>query len=78
MALIVDDNKRGWADSDSNHSSSSETDEEEVICLMADDSEVFDFASEKFTKEDLINALNEMVVEYKALSDSFNELKLKK
>ena len=44
---------------------------------MADDSEVFDFASDEFTKTDLVNALNEMVIEYKKLSDSFNEMNLK-
>ena len=44
---------------------------------MADDSEVFDFASDEFTKDDLVNALNEMVVEYKKLSNSFNEINLK-
>ena len=45
---------------------------------MADDLEVFDFASDEFNKNDLVEVLNEMVVEYKKLSDSFNELNLKK
>ena len=44
---------------------------------MADDTEVLYFASDEFTKTDLVNALNEMVVEYKKLSDSFNDSNLK-
>ena len=45
--------------------------------MAADELEVFDFSSEEFTKIDLINALDEMVIEYKKLSDSFNEINLK-
>ena len=77
-ALLADDSKRKWADSDSDSSSSSDNEEEGVTCLMAvDESEVFDFSLEEFTKTDLINALDEMVIEYKKLFDSFNEINLK-
>ncbi|KZV38178.1 putative pre-mRNA-splicing factor ATP-dependent RNA helicase-like [Dorcoceras hygrometricum] len=45
-------------------------------CLMADDSEeVFDFSNPEFTRENLVTALNEMVLEYKKLSQSFTEFK---
>ena len=44
---------------------------------MADDNEVCDFISEKITRNDLITALNDMVIEYKKLSDSYNEIYLK-
>ncbi|KZV27872.1 hypothetical protein F511_37955 [Dorcoceras hygrometricum] len=56
--------------------SSSSDSEEEVQCLMADDTEeVFDFSNPEFTREDLFTALNEMVLEYKKLSQSFKEFK---
>ena len=42
---------------------------------MADDDQVFDFSSDEFSKDDLVNALNDMVIEYKKLSDSFKDLK---
>ncbi|KZV16907.1 RNA-dependent RNA polymerase 6-like [Dorcoceras hygrometricum] len=43
---------------------------------MADDTEeVFDFSNPEFTREDLVTALNEMVLEYKKLSQSFKEFK---
>ncbi|KZV58029.1 Phytoalexin-deficient 4-2 protein [Dorcoceras hygrometricum] len=46
---------------------------------MADDTEeVFDFSNLEFTREDLVNALNEMVFEYKNLSQSFDEVKAEK
>ena len=44
---------------------------------MADDIEVFDFSSDEFTRSDLITALNDMVIEYRKLSESFNEINLK-
>ncbi|KZV32173.1 microtubule-associated protein 70-4 [Dorcoceras hygrometricum] len=39
------------------------------------DDEVFDFSNSEFTREDLINALNEMVHEYRKLSQTFEEIK---
>ncbi|KZV32121.1 hypothetical protein F511_31879 [Dorcoceras hygrometricum] len=37
--------------------------------------EVFDFLNTEFTREDLITALNEMVHEYRNLSQTFEEVK---
>ncbi|KZV46263.1 hypothetical protein F511_14095 [Dorcoceras hygrometricum] len=45
---------------------------------MADhawDDEVFEFANTEFTREDLVQALNDMVHEYKTLSHTFEEIK---
>ncbi|KZV36608.1 hypothetical protein F511_42041 [Dorcoceras hygrometricum] len=58
--------------------SSSDSEQEEVHCLMADqtsDDEVFDFSNIEFTQEDLISALNDMVKEYRKLSHTFEEVK---
>ncbi|KZV24675.1 hypothetical protein F511_36847 [Dorcoceras hygrometricum] len=47
-------------------------------CFMADqtsDDEVFDFSNVEFTREDLVSALNDMVKEYRKLSQSFEEAK---
>ncbi|KZV35229.1 hypothetical protein F511_43189, partial [Dorcoceras hygrometricum] len=66
------------SDSSSISSSSSDSEQEEVHCLMANkpsDDEVFDFSNTEFTREDLINALNEMVHEYRKLSQTFEEVK---
>ncbi|KZV58514.1 hypothetical protein F511_23988 [Dorcoceras hygrometricum] len=41
------------------------------------EAEVFDFSNSEFTCEDLINALNEMVYEYRKLSQIFEEIKAK-
>ncbi|KZV38141.1 hypothetical protein F511_38707 [Dorcoceras hygrometricum] len=41
------------------------------------DDEVFDFSNVEFTGEDLVQALNDMVHEYKSLSHSFEEIKVK-
>ncbi|KZV44642.1 hypothetical protein F511_34123 [Dorcoceras hygrometricum] len=76
----MEENKSAWADSDSEESSSgtssSSESEDEVQCLMTDDTEeVFDFSSPEFIREDLITALNEKVLEYKKLSQSFEEFK---
>ncbi|KZV33443.1 hypothetical protein F511_17759 [Dorcoceras hygrometricum] len=38
------------------------------------DGEVFDFSNTEFTREDLINALNEVVHEYRKLSQTFEEV----
>ncbi|KZV42962.1 hypothetical protein F511_42550 [Dorcoceras hygrometricum] len=60
------------------NSSSSESEQEDVHCLMANqstDDEVFDFSNSEFTREDLINALNEMVHEYRKLYQTFEEIK---
>ncbi|KZV16083.1 hypothetical protein F511_29008 [Dorcoceras hygrometricum] len=80
--LMADESTKSWADTDSDStsssSSSSDSEQEEVHCLMADQSsedEVFDFANIEFTREDLIDALNDMVKEYKKLSHSFEEIK---
>ncbi|KZV32706.1 hypothetical protein F511_35594 [Dorcoceras hygrometricum] len=43
---------------------------------MADDTdEVFDLSNIMFTREDLINALNEIVYEYKKMSQTFEDVK---
>ncbi|KZV33436.1 hypothetical protein F511_39702 [Dorcoceras hygrometricum] len=56
-------------------SSSSES-EDEVQCLMPDDTdEVFDFSNLQVTCEDLVTTLKDMVHEYKKLSQSFEEVK---
>ncbi|KZV32565.1 hypothetical protein F511_36773 [Dorcoceras hygrometricum] len=78
--MVAEENKNAWDDSDSEKSSSgtssSSDSEEEVQCLMADDTEeVFDFSNPEFTREDLVTALNEMVLEYKKISQSFKEFK---
>ncbi|KZV27700.1 hypothetical protein F511_28387, partial [Dorcoceras hygrometricum] len=59
-------------------SSSSDSEKEEVHCLMADqtsDDEVFYFSNLEFTREDLVSALNDMVKEYRKLSHTFEEVK---
>ena len=76
-ALLAEESKSRWADSDSEESSSSDSEDEIITCLMAYDDEVFDFSSNEFTKSDLITALNDMIIEYRKLSDSFNEMNLK-
>ncbi|KZV16692.1 hypothetical protein F511_20613 [Dorcoceras hygrometricum] len=81
--MVAEENKSAWADSDSEESSSgtssSSESEYEVQCLMADDTdEVFDFANLEFAREDLVTALNDMVQEYKKLSQSFEEVKAEK
>ncbi|KZV38125.1 hypothetical protein F511_28128 [Dorcoceras hygrometricum] len=80
--LIAEENTKSWVDSDSDSSSSSsssrDSEQEEVHCLMADqtsDDEVFDFSNVEFTREDLISALNDMVQEYRKLSHTFEEVK---
>ncbi|KZV22207.1 hypothetical protein F511_09425 [Dorcoceras hygrometricum] len=72
--------KAGRTDSESSSisSSSRDSEQEEVHCLMADqttDDEVFDFSNVEFTREDLVSALNDMVKEYRKLSHSFEEVK---
>ncbi|XP_047331479.1 uncharacterized protein LOC124935061 [Impatiens glandulifera] len=62
-ALLADDGESKWAQNDS------DSDNEEVRCFMTNDEEVFDFASKEFTREDLIIALNDIVIEYKNLSN---------
>ncbi|KZV41278.1 hypothetical protein F511_40341 [Dorcoceras hygrometricum] len=80
--LVAEESNRNWADSDSDSSSSSssssDSEQEEVHCLMADqtsDDEVFDFSNIEFTREDLLNALNDIIKEYRKLSHTFEELK---
>ncbi|KZV22023.1 hypothetical protein F511_40732 [Dorcoceras hygrometricum] len=80
--LMDEESTKSWADTDSesssNSSSSSDSEQEEVHCLMADqtsDDEVFDFSNIEFTREDLVQALNDMVHEYKSLSHTFEEIK---
>ncbi|KZV38943.1 hypothetical protein F511_38426 [Dorcoceras hygrometricum] len=81
---MAEESTKSWADSDSEtsstSSSSSDSEQEEVHCFMAnqtDDDEVFDFANSEFTREDLVQALNDMVHEYKTLSHTFEEIKAK-
>ncbi|KZV17570.1 calcium-dependent protein kinase [Dorcoceras hygrometricum] len=45
--------------------------------MVNDTDEVFDFSSPQFTREDLVTALNNMVLEYKKLSQSFEKVKVK-
>ncbi|KZV17474.1 hypothetical protein F511_12580 [Dorcoceras hygrometricum] len=80
--LVAEESTKSWADIDSESSSSSsssrDSEQEEVHCLMADqtsDDEVFDFSNIEFTREDLVSALNDMVKEYRKLSHSFEEVK---
>ncbi|KZV49165.1 hypothetical protein F511_04434 [Dorcoceras hygrometricum] len=80
--LVAEESTKIWADSDSDSSSSSssssDSEQEEVHCFMADhasDDGVFDFANTEFTREDLVQALNDMVHEYKTLSHIFEEIK---
>ncbi|KZV19871.1 hypothetical protein F511_33253 [Dorcoceras hygrometricum] len=80
--LVAEESTKSWADSDSDSSSSSssssDSEQEEVHCFMADhasDDEVFDFANTEFTREDLVQALNDMVHEYKTISHTFEEIK---
>ncbi|KZV43820.1 purple acid phosphatase-like protein (ISS) [Dorcoceras hygrometricum] len=80
--LMAEESTKSWADSDSesssSSSSSSDSEQEEAHCLMADhasDDEVFEFANTEFTREDLVQALNDMVHEYMTLSHTFEEIK---
>ncbi|KZV22897.1 hypothetical protein F511_28520 [Dorcoceras hygrometricum] len=81
--LVAEESNKNWADSDSDSTSSSsssnDSEPEEVHCLMADqtttEDEVFDFSNSEFTRDDLINALNEIVLEYRKLSQTFKEVK---
>ncbi|KZV26664.1 hypothetical protein F511_34754 [Dorcoceras hygrometricum] len=82
--LVAEESTKSWADSDSDSTSSSssscDSEQEEVHCLMADqstDDEVFYFSNVEFTREDLVQALNDMVHEYKKLSQKFEEIKSK-
>ncbi|KZV16750.1 hypothetical protein F511_41646 [Dorcoceras hygrometricum] len=78
--LHLESNKN-WAYSDfetTSSSSSSESEQKYVHCLMANqytDDEVFGFSNSEFTREELINVLNEMVHEYRKLSQTFEEIK---
>ncbi|KZV38683.1 hypothetical protein F511_26329 [Dorcoceras hygrometricum] len=79
---MAEERTKSWADTDSesssSSSSSSDSEQEEVHCLMADqtsDDEVFDFSNIEFTREYLVQALNDMVHEYKTLSHTFEEIK---
>ncbi|KZV56647.1 hypothetical protein F511_02146 [Dorcoceras hygrometricum] len=77
--LVAEESNKNWADSDSDStsssSSSSDSEPEDVYFLMANqtttEDEVFYFYNTEFTGEDLINALNEMVYEYRKLSQTF-------
>ncbi|KZV30772.1 hypothetical protein F511_40698 [Dorcoceras hygrometricum] len=80
--LVEEEINKSWSDSDSDSSSSSssssDSEQEEVHCLMANqssDDEVLYLSNTKFTREDLITALNQMVHEYKKLSHTFEEVK---
>ncbi|KZV25332.1 splicing factor 3B subunit 1-like [Dorcoceras hygrometricum] len=81
--LVAEESNKNWADSDSystsSSSSSSDSEPEEVHCFMENqtttEDEVLDFSNSKFTREDLMNALNELVHEYRKLSQAFEEIK---
>ncbi|KZV46813.1 hypothetical protein F511_36738 [Dorcoceras hygrometricum] len=80
--LVAEESTKSWADTDSesssSSSSSSDSEHEEVHCLMVDqtsDDEVFNFSKVEFTREFLVSALNDMVKEYRKLSQSFEEAK---
>ncbi|KZV46725.1 hypothetical protein F511_13750 [Dorcoceras hygrometricum] len=80
--LVAEESTKSWADSDSDSSSSSssssDSEQEEVHCFMADqtyEDEVFDFSNVEFTRDDLVIELNDMVKEYRKLSNSFEEAK---
>ncbi|KZV55905.1 hypothetical protein F511_22772 [Dorcoceras hygrometricum] len=69
-----------WDDTDSDEfrssGSSSDSEHEEVHCLMSNnlnDDEVFDCVSTRFTQDDIISVI--MVMEYKKLSQAFHEIK---
>ncbi|KZV42880.1 hypothetical protein F511_17484 [Dorcoceras hygrometricum] len=80
--LVAEESNNNWADTDTDSSSSSsssnDSEQDEVHCLMADqtsDDNVFDFSNAEFTREDLISALNDMVLEYRKLYYTFEEIK---
>ncbi|KZT76970.1 hypothetical protein F511_46007 [Dorcoceras hygrometricum] len=81
--LVAEESNKNWADLDSystsNSSSSSDSEPEEVHCFMENqtttEDEVLDFSNFEFTREDLMNALNELVHEYRKLSQAFEEIK---
>ncbi|KZV18833.1 hypothetical protein F511_09656 [Dorcoceras hygrometricum] len=81
--IVAEESNKKWvdsySDSISSSSSSSDSEPEEVHCLMANqtttEDEVFNFSNSKFAREDLINSLNEMVHEYRKLSQTFEEIK---
>ncbi|XP_073293741.1 uncharacterized protein [Primulina huaijiensis] len=84
--MIAEESKSKWADSSSESSGSenhsSDSDEDEIKCLMANtestytSGEIFDFDSDEFTRTDLVKALHDMVEEYSRLSQSFEEVKI--
>ncbi|XP_047309852.1 uncharacterized protein LOC124913303 [Impatiens glandulifera] len=75
------DGKAKWNYSDSD-SSSNDNYDDEVACFIVREeeeesmeSEVFDFSSKEFSRKELVAALNDMVIEYKKISESYNEIK---
>ncbi|KZV34524.1 hypothetical protein F511_21761 [Dorcoceras hygrometricum] len=74
--MVSEESNNKWTDSDSDestfNSSSIDSEEEEVHCLMADDNdEPFDFYNTEFIHEDLVLALNEMIVQLKYIIEAF-------
>lgn len=77
--LVVEESKSKWTESESevssSNGSSSESDEKSFQCLMANgdlkikNDEVFNFTSNEFTRNDLIIALSEIVMEFKGLAN---------
>ena len=68
-ALFAAEGRSSWAESDS------EDEEETIKCFMANDvDEVFDFNSDQFSREELTEALNNMVIEYRSLSEKLLEV----
>lgn len=79
-AMVAEQSK--WAESSSESSDDEySSGSEEVHCLMADDnltdnfSQVFNFESTEFSHDELVCALNDMVIEYSKLSKLFEEVK---
>ncbi|KZV50558.1 hypothetical protein F511_33697 [Dorcoceras hygrometricum] len=77
--MVAEENKSAWADSNSEESSSGASSSSEArmkynVSWRMTLKRYFFFKPE-FTREDLVIALNEIVLEYKKLSKSFKEIK---
>lgn len=79
---MVEESKSKWAKSES-EVSISDSDLQHIKCLMTDvdletnNNKVFDFTYDEFTRDDLFTSLNEMVIDYKRLSQTFENSKQK-
>ncbi|XP_047323613.1 uncharacterized protein LOC124927264 [Impatiens glandulifera] len=73
-ALMAAESKGKLADSVSDDSLSRDSDHKVDTCFTAKkESEVFDLSFDDFTRDDLIVALNDMVIKYRKLSESLNQ-----